>query len=103
MGQGERGLGSGHWEGTCPECGGLAVFREVATSTVLGACCSPVRCWWSAKEPLFTQTDHLGGDFVAVALTIAGPGDDIPLGKTISKESSVQIVFDTVASDRDPV
>ncbi len=28
------------WEGQCPECDGLAVYREVEPGRVLAACCS---------------------------------------------------------------
>ena len=38
------------WEGSCPECGGRAVYREVEPGQVVGACCSQERCWWSSNR-----------------------------------------------------
>jgi hypothetical protein len=53
VGIGEVSPGVGHWEGACPDCGGLAVYREFMPGQVVGACCLGTRCWWATgpKSP----------------------------------------------------
>ena len=64
VGEGEGEPMTVPWEGSCPECGGLAVYREVRSGTVVGACCAGEGCWWVSpfsddysqsvrSEPLF--------------------------------------------------
>ena len=47
IGEGDGKLESESWEGSCPECGGMAVYREVRPGQVVGACCEGEGCWWS--------------------------------------------------------
>lgn len=35
------------WKGRCPDCGGRAVFREVAPGRIVGACDEASRCLWT--------------------------------------------------------
>ena len=37
------------WLGTCPECGGVAVYRESEPGHIVGACCAGPGCWWAGK------------------------------------------------------
>ena len=37
------------WLGTCPERGGVAVYRESELGHVVGACCAGPGCWWAGE------------------------------------------------------
>ena len=47
----------GPWQGKCPQCGGVAVFRS-DEGRLIGACCAgaKARCWWTTdNEPSPTK------------------------------------------------
>ena len=54
------------WEGICPECNGIAVYREVRAGQVAGACSSGEKCWWSSSiasaSPDFGRLDRSSRD-----------------------------------------
>ena len=37
------------WLGTCPRCGGVAVYHEAKPGRIVGACCAGPGCWWAGK------------------------------------------------------
>lgn len=37
------------WFGTCPDCGGRAVFR-MSEDRITGACCESGPCWWAEAD-----------------------------------------------------
>lgn len=52
-------LVSDHEPTGCPNCGGLAVYREVEPGKNIGACCSGERCWWSSTAGSMTAERRL--------------------------------------------
>lgn len=80
IGEGDGKLESKSWEGSCPECGGSAVFREVRAGQVPGACCLGERCWWSTVRE--SPTGACLGVRRSKAMNRSSLGSSIPASTT---------------------